>query len=484
MSSSILTSPSKKAKIDLSDYNFRRDINSRLLMNHFNAEDVEVLNEILSSSLNIPMRRLVSSVNVEEEQLNAALEKLSRAGLLARHGESIVVDKETRKHYEIEASKFDEDFRPDMEYFQQLLKKVPIHVLPVWYAISKTADNIFDSIIEKYLATPQVYGRYLQELQFEKDILNRIVEDLFKAPMYTISAKSLKEKYSLSEEEFIKNILILEFHCVCFSSYRKQGHEWQEVITPFYEWREYLDFLEDTENRPIDESKGDIDRKWGAPFCFILTITELLKAANEVPLVLEEQEQLPQALIDRLLPAVNLIPEYQAANYSASIVRAHFQAAMYKSCFIKLMEIDNNRLKVLPASQNWLSLSSEDQAMYLYRHPLNRISPKQIPAELYTDRNIREIEKSLKKVLNAGWVYYDDFVRSLTIGIGDIKPISLVKQGLRWKYKIPQYSDRELALIKAIIFERLSEVGFVQIGKHNDKPCFCVTPFGGLSVGK
>ena len=41
----------------------------------------------------------------------------------------------------------------------------------------------------------------------------------------------------------------------------------------------------------------------------------------------------------------------------------------------------------------------ESRAIFLYRHPLNRLVSKEIPAEIITDRNLREAEKSIVRVL-------------------------------------------------------------------------------------
>jgi hypothetical protein len=156
----------RKNKIELSEYEYEKDVRNRALMATFTSRDVEVLEEILYSSLRIPLSVLEQNVELSADELAPILAKLAPCGLFTVETDHVIVDKEMRKYYEQQVLKFEEDFKPGMEYLQALLKKVPIHVLPTWYAISRTSNNIFESIVEKYLQTPQTYQRYLMELHF------------------------------------------------------------------------------------------------------------------------------------------------------------------------------------------------------------------------------------------------------------------------------------------------------------------------------
>ena len=70
-------------------------------------------------------------------------------------------------------------FQPDMEFLQGLLKKVPIHCLPAWHAVPRTSNNIFESLVEKYLLSPQIFQRYLSELHFSHPVAISLMNDLF-----------------------------------------------------------------------------------------------------------------------------------------------------------------------------------------------------------------------------------------------------------------------------------------------------------------
>ena len=236
----------RKNKINLSDYPYEQDIENRLTIAKFSSQDLAVLEEILYSSIKIPIRKLAKSLDREEEEILPVLQTLSKTGLISFEEDAIVVDKEKRKYFEAQMMKFDSDFRPGMEFLKTLLHKVPIHVLPQWYSIPRTSNNIFDSLIEKYLLTPQIFQRYLLELNFHDPVLSGIVEDVFHAPGYKVRAEELMEKYQISHEQFEENMLYLEFHFLCCLSYEKEGEIWKEIVTPFHEWREYLIFLRDT----------------------------------------------------------------------------------------------------------------------------------------------------------------------------------------------------------------------------------------------
>src|SRR5205807_9550304 len=134
------------------------------------------------------------------------------------------------------------DFKPDMEYLQGILRKVPIHVLPLWYAIPRTSNNIFESIVEKYLLTPNAYHRYLSELTFTNPIAARVMHDVFTSPDCRMSSSDIITKYNLTRAEFEEILLLLEFSFVACVTYTRGEDLFLEWVTPFNEWHEYLLF--------------------------------------------------------------------------------------------------------------------------------------------------------------------------------------------------------------------------------------------------
>ena len=91
---------------------------------------------------------------------------------------------------------------------------------------------------------------------------------------------------------------------------------------------------------------------------------------------------------------------------------------------------------------------------------------------------MREAEKSIKRVLHGGWVYFDDFLKGVLVPLNEQSVVMLKRTGKHWKYTLPIYGDEEKAILKATIFEWLYEMGMVMTGTCQGKDCFAVTHFG------
>ena len=471
----------KKNKITLEDYDFRQDIENRLLMGQFTSIDLVVLEEILYSSITIPIRKLSKSLSLEEEELLPILQKLSKTGLFSLDDQTITVDKEMRKYFETQILKFDPDFKPGMEFLQSLLRKVPIHVLPVWYSIPRTSNNIFESLVEKYLLTPQIFQRYLLDLNFSNPTLTAIVKDVYSAPDFTVLGQDLIDKYGLSKEQFEEYLLYLEFNLVCCLGYRKVGDDWKEIVSPFQEWYEYLLFLRTTE-APAVSTPSEIKRFRPQDFSFIQDLSIILTMAKKqpIPLVIEKEGAMqlqPEALS-------TLASKMEGFKETDPGFHIYVKRLIAKLCQIKLADVVDDRLYALEAANDFLDMRSESRGIFLYRHPLNRLDEAQIPSHLCTERNCKEAEKSIQRVLSSGWVYLSDFIRGTIVPLGEDSLVMLKRQGKTWKYCLPTYSEEEAALIKAVVFDWLFEVGVTAIGTHQGKECFMVTPFGQSLFGR
>lgn len=472
----------KKNKISLEDYDYRHDIENRLLMGQFTSTDLEVLEEILYSSITIPIRKLSKNLNLEEEELLPILHKLGKSGLFTMEdAQTITIDKEMRKYFETQILKFDPDFKPGMEFLQSLLRKVPIHVLPIWYSIPRTSNNIFESLVEKYLLTPQIFQRYLLDLNFPNPTLSSIVKDVYNTPNCILFAKDLIEKYSLSKEQFEEYLLYLEFNFVCCLGYQKVGKEWKEIVSPFHEWHEYLLFLRATES-PSLPHPGEVERFRPHDFSFIQDISVLLSMAKKqpIPLVMEQERefQIPAA------PLSTLAAKLEGFKPHDPELLPYINRLIAKLKMLKLADIVDNRLYALEAANDWLDMRLENRAIFLYRHPLNRVDETKAPAHLCTDRNIKEAEKSIQRVLHSGWIYLSDLLRGTIVPLGEDSLVMLKRQGKTWKYCLPTYSEEEIALIKTVVLDWLFEIGVTAKGMHQGKECFMVTPFGQSLFGR
>lgn len=427
----------RKNKVNLNDYPLAQDIDCRILMSDFSLLDIEILQEILFSPLKISFKKLARSIDCEEDSLRISLNKLASVGLLSISEDAILVDKEKRKYFEFEITRFDSNFKPDMEFLQGLLRKVPIHLLPSWYAIPRTSNNIFESMVEKYLLTPHIFQRYIQELNFADPILNAIIQDVYDSPELKVSSSDIISKYNLTAKAFEEMILMLEFNLACCLVFEKEEDHWLEFVTPFHEWKEYLCFFRATEPVCIDP-KDPIEYTAGADFAFIEEMSSYLLRAKSKPISV-----------------------------------ATTTTAVQKLLLLKLAELADGKLHTLEAGDAWLDLSLENRALYLYRHPQNRIL-----SLAAGERYVREAEKSIKRALHGGWVYFDEFLRGVLVPLNEQSVVMLKKFGKHWKYTLPSYGDEEKNIIRATIFEWLYEFGMVTIGKCRGRDCFAVTSFG------
>ena len=442
------TFTNRKNKITLEDYNYRRDIENRLFMAELSILEVDVLSEIVNGSLKTSFATIIDNLNIGTKQLKTVLEKLVKSNLFVIQGESIIVDKEMRKYYEAQIIKFDDDFKPDMEYLQGLLSKVPIHALPVWYTIPRSSDNIFQSIVEKFLQTPRIYERYLQELIFEDPILPEIIKTVFQAPDFKITSQDLIKKFKISKEQFEEHMLTLEFSFVCCISYSKTKDLWEEIVTPFHEWREYLLFLRDTKPASINDVKK-IKRQHTDDFGFIQELNALLNKFLKNPIPISETSK---ELVD-------------------------------VACLLKVAQVEKKKINATKHTAEWLTKSPADQAIFLYREILNLLMLSD-EAGTFTEKDYREVEKSLRRITKGGWVLFDDFMKGCLANVGSASTVSLRKKGKHWKYTIPHFHDNDRHFIQKIICEYLMQAGMVDVGYLDDQLCICLTPFGRVALGE
>ncbi|MBA3816559.1 MAG: hypothetical protein H0X29_08590 [Parachlamydiaceae bacterium] len=468
----MVTSNKKINKIELTNYNYVRDIENRLLMAQLNILEVEILKEVLNGSLKFTTTQLADALDIDKSILIPVLDKLSATKLLQRTDKSVLVDKELRKYYEVQILKFDENFEPGMEFLQSLLSKVPIHILPDWYSISRTSDHIFHSIIEKYLHTPKIYERYLQELDFSDPELNAICLDVLSAPDFKLSSQYLIDKHGLSHESFEKIMLFLEFNMICCISYEMIDEKWEEMVTPFYEWREYLRFTRDTTPVAIANTLA-IQRLHQSDFGFIKDMLTLLHAMQSDPVRVEILKESSEYSIS-LKTAKSIFEDFAVTPYSPPYLTQLVDRLQQ----LQLATISKQHLHITEHASEWLKLHIQDQAHSLFRLPPSSGSIM----NSFSEKDIREVEKNLRRVAHSGWISFESFFMGMTIPVGDSEGINLKCKGKRWKYYIPNYSESERQFIQATLCEKLFETGMVAIGFHEDALCFSVTPFGRMSL--
>lgn len=440
----------KRCRVRLSDYPYREDIENRLAIADFTVFEVAVLKEILNHAPRISIADLAFILEVPEENLLPALGCISKTRILTYTDELIFVDKERRRYFESQMDKFDDLAIPGYDLLFSTLRRVPIHVLPDWYSVSPTSNDIFSSIVEQYLATPKVYERHLAELQFSDSASQAIVTEVFGSPDYKVTGAALRKKLKLSRERFEELLLSLELQFVCCVSYNRSGDRWEEVVTPFREWRDYMRFQKDSEPHPI-EAVTQIKRTQEEEFAFVKDLASLLKDAQRTQVRVSSLSDYSKRLVDRAER-------------------------------LGLAEVKRQRLFPTPAMREWELCAPREQALQLYRLQPQKLDS--VPSEWLSEKALREMERSLKRVAHSGWVYFEDFVRGLNIPIGRASPVALKQTGKRWRYELPQYAKEEMSMLEWAILQRFYEAGFVSIGYHKQKPCFCVSPFGRYAIGE
>lgn len=383
----MILTQNKKTKISLKDYSYQSDIEHRLFLSSLPAFDIRILQELFYFGSQFALSDLRDALDCSESVLLSSLTNLSKTGLLLVKDEMVLLDRDLRKYFEFQVAVFNPDFEPDFQYFQGLLKKIPISALPVWYNIPKTSDTIFGAIVEKFLATPKLYERHLQDVVFDEPCCREILDMLLGTPTLTLRSDTIRTTLTLSREKLQQCLLLLEFHAVCAARYILEEGCWVEVVTVFREYKEHV-----MRERAIEP-----------------------KRAIQSPSLL-----------------------------SISYFKDPF--GQYKSAIAKLEEE--------------------------YAETFGSV-----------EKSVRELERSLKICPDERWVYFDDFVYSLSASVGKQSSTSLERVGKKWRYSAPQYCEQEREFIKRVIFELFFQMNITSCGVHDGKPCFFVTAFGRIALG-
>ncbi len=457
-----LLKTAKKTKISLLDYNYQEDIKNRLTLKTLPHETISVLEEILFSSLQFSIESLADNLDLSVDELYPIIESLACLNLFNFDGRTITVDKDKRKYFETQVTRFEDNFKPDLEFFQNLLKCLPIEVLPNWYHVPRSSNNIFGSLIDKHLLTPQIYQRYLVELISGDELLAQIGKEILDHPEQKVTVSSIMAKYNLTRIEFEEIALKLEFNILAFVSFDNKI----EVLTPFHEWRQYKLFLTKTLPKSLDE---EVTPLRNYEYAFIQDMADLAilasKANLEVFYFREKEVWAPTA------PTATLIEAHIPVNkdYSTKLIN--------KLLVLGLAVIEETFLKPTRAAKEWMQIPIVQRAHVTFKHPHNFLSTQK-NSPLATQRVVIEIQKGLASISHLNWIYFDDFLKSAIIPLSEEQQVCLKKVGKSWSYTLPTYTAEEKDFIKYIICDWLFESGITQIGTASGKTVFRLTTLG------
>ncbi len=449
----------KKIKIILEDYPYLEDIHHRVLFNSATATDIKVLEEILFSPIKTTLKKLEKQTDLDEVALKNSLKLWMSTKLVKEEEDSLLVDKELRKYFELEIQRFEADFEPGIDFFGQLLKKVPIHALPIWYALPRTSTHIFDSIIEKYLHTPQIYQRYLSEVQTSDPVIKTVIDLLFTSDHLELSTHYLKTHLNLTDEALYQLIAVLEFSLIGCVKYKSTGETYQSYFVPYAEFREYLTHLRATECQTLNPS--DIQNITLSPFGFVEGLIALLKVFKQKP------SSFPLDSETELLIKETLV--------EADLAYLDYEELFQKLHQTHLIEIKQSQVVLNETSMSFMAMKPESAALVLYRHPLNKpIFDLHVPV----DKAIRECEKAATRLVGKNWVLFEEFMKSILISLSEEQHVILKKVGRRWRYVLPTYTDYEKDFMTYIFLDWFEKVGVTEKGFYTHRPCLRLTPLG------
>ena len=469
----------RKNKINLNDYDYQNDVKNRCLLSCLSEDEIEVLKELVYIPTQLSISLLAKQIDKSFDKTLEILQVLLKTKLFKIVDNQVTINKEKRKYFEYQMIKFEEKFIPGIEFMQTLLKKVPIHVLPAWYPIPRTSNNIFHSLIEKYFSTPQIFQRYLSELNFSDKRLTEIIHHVLNSPNYKIRSEKLKKLYALSDEDFEKHMLYLEFNFVCCIVFDKVDGKWIEIVTLFQEWKDYLNFLK--KSKPIEiENKHHIQRDRPHDFSFIKDMSIVLTFAKKTPLFLDLDNK-ERWVLDKHFkkPISEACQGFHAYTKEGSFFfEEYMHRVIQKLLLLKLAKIEKKQLIPSDEIGDWLTLPLEKRALTTYKTTINRCRFSEFSQEICTERNIHEIENSIMRITDLSWVFFDDFLKGIIAPISEKSKMTLKKTGRYWQYSLPHYSHEEKFLIRKVIYEWLFEGGMVATGIFKGKECLKITSLG------
>jgi DNA-binding MarR family transcriptional regulator len=81
----------RKHKVTLSDYDFKRDIENRLLLSQLTTDEHAVLEEILFSPIRTTVRKIAKSIDIPEDTVLNILQKIAKTGLVVFEEDAVVL---------------------------------------------------------------------------------------------------------------------------------------------------------------------------------------------------------------------------------------------------------------------------------------------------------------------------------------------------------------------------------------------------------
>ncbi|PCI76855.1 hypothetical protein COB21_03725, partial [Candidatus Aerophobetes bacterium] len=88
-----------KTKIDLSDYDYKKEIANRVLLGSLTESESQILEEITFSPTTFTIDTLAQNTNFPVDTVLATLNKVQSSGLCVIVGKDVTINKDCRKYF-------------------------------------------------------------------------------------------------------------------------------------------------------------------------------------------------------------------------------------------------------------------------------------------------------------------------------------------------------------------------------------------------
>jgi hypothetical protein len=436
----------KKHKVDLSEYTVDQDLFFRAKLAELEPTTTRLMIELFYLSSKTTLPKLKNALDLTENELKLFFDRMAPFQILSLEQDVVLIDKEVKKKIECFLAKFEEDFIAGIEYFQALLKQVPISILPTWYSLPRSCDSIFLSLKEKIFQTPAQYLRHIKEVETEKYPIQPIVNALLANPSAPLKLFELKKLTGLDGAELDECILFLEFNFIAVLTYRENEEKWDAELSLPEELKNYL--KKQSVTPPFtDLVQFDVVPDRGIPLTFAFDLSQAIRFAKLYPLKVSLQDEAYTFDPFSLEKLKGVLP--CSTPYLVNI--------LLKGLDLDLLRVVDGFVTLHPQAEPWLLYSIEKQALSLYK-----------VLWMQKNQSAKQAEKGLSTIISRGWVLADEVIDFISSG----KPVlSRGRDG--YIYEIQD----EVKLTHEHL-NTLFESGLIEWGTFEKKRCLRLTELG------
>lgn len=460
----------KKKNLFLQDHDYQKDLYLRKELAQYSSTDLLVLEEILYSPLKISVKKLAKNVDLSLEEIESSLEKIATTSLFTESEQMLFVDKKVRKYLDIHILPYTEDFRPSIDYVISLLQLCPIEILPQWYSIPRSSNDIMQSIIEKYLLTPVFYERHLENIGSQHPLCKQILDFVFSSPTRSILKDDLFDYLGISEEKFEECLFYLELQFVLFSHYQHG----KIFLKPLQEWEDYLQFHIPLSAIEKDDDNLEVFRK--NPFAAVEDMRALLLLFQKEPLAVHrdtkeiDQNTLMYAARYLEFSPDDLCEKEKITEYLSNLIDLLLS--------LRLADIVDDKLYACAFANEFIDKTPKERAFFIYKHPLLDAQFFQKQGAKFTEKELREAERAILPAKDGGWFLLNGLLEKMRVHLRDEHMIYLKKEGRRYFYALPSYSDVEKSFVHTTLYHWLFFCGIVEKAGKNGSAYLRLTSFG------